>query len=288
MGAMFMDYNQYFSEELSDEEILRSFSVVLPYLNDLAIYDAAFALSDEEKYIHYESAEGFKLDVKYGTEISPLVKDSLISGKILKGDVPASLFGKAVKVISIPIKNSKGKIIGTISNGIDMEDINRMADSVKEIAQSVAQVSGVVGKLAEAASELAKSEQSTINLAEITIGNSKKTTEVLELIKGIADKTNLIGLNAAIESARVGEYGRGFNVVASEIRKLASQSKESITTIKYIIEKMNESVENISKAINKSAAVSEEQAGAIEEISATIDNINGHLQGLSEFSRRFL
>lgn len=283
-----MDYNKYFSEELSDEEILRSFSVVLPYLNNLSRDDTAFGLSDKGKYIYYEPAEGFDLQVKYGTEVVETVKDALNSGKIQKGNIPASVLGKSIKVIVIPIKNSKGQIIGTISNGIDMENSNQMVSSISELSQSITQVSGGVGELADAASELAKSGQSAIHLSQATMETSKKTSEALEIIKSIADKINLLGLNAAIESARAGEQGRGFNVVSSEIRKLAKQSKESVTTIRDIIEGMNLSVNNITKAIGEAASVSEEQAASIEEISATIENINDNLQNLKEFSKRFL
>lgn len=283
-----MDYNKYFSEELSDEEILRSFSVVLPYLNNLSRDDTAFGLSDREKYIYYEPAEGFDLQVKYGTDVVATVKDSLNSGKIQKGNIPASVLGKAIKVIAIPIKNSKGQIIGAISNGIDMENSNQMVSSISELSQSITQVSGGVGELADSASELAKSGQSAIQLAQDTMETSKKTSEALEIIKSIADKINLLGLNAAIESARAGEQGRGFNVVSSEIRKLAKQSKESVTTIRDIIEEMNLSVNNITKAIGEAATVSEVQAASIEEISATIENINDNLQNLKEFSKRFL
>jgi len=283
-----MNYNEYFCQELSDEEILRSFAVVLPYLNTLMRDDTAFGLSVDGKYISSAQAEGFKLQLEYGGEVVETVKNCMKSGKIERGDIPANVLGRAIKVISIPIKNSKGQIIGTISDGIDMENANQMVASINEISQSVVQVSGGVSELAEAAAELAKSGQTAIHLAEITMKNSKKTTEALDIIKSIADKTNLLGLNAAIESARSGEHGRGFNVVASEIRKLATQSKESIDTINNIIKQMNESVDNITKAIDESAAVSEEQAGAIEEISATIDSINEHLLSLSEFSKRFL
>lgn len=283
-----MDYSKCFDEKLSDEEILKLFSNVLPYLSNLSMGDTAFAISDKEKLICYEAAAGLNLHVKYRDGLLPIVKDCINSGRTQKGDIPASVFGKALKVIVMPIKNSKGETIGTISNGIDMEDSDKMVDSVNEIAQSVGQVSIGVSDLAESASELAKSGQNAQELAQKASEASKKTSEALEIVKGIADKINLLGLNAAIESARAGELGRGFNVVSSEIRKLANQSKESVNVIRNIVEEMNSSVNNIAKAVDDSAAVSEEQAASIQEISATIESTNDNLQKLKEFSKRFL
>ena len=283
-----MDYSKYFKEELSDEEILRAFSIVLPYLNDLSRDDTAFVVSDGEKYICYEAAKEFDLQIKYGTEINQMGKKSFNSGNILKEDIPASAFGKDIKVVSVPIKNSKGKIIGTVASGIDMENFNQMISSMNEISKSVQQVSSGVDELSGVASGLAKSGQNVLQLVQEAMESSKKTSEALEIIKSIADKINLLGLNAAIESARAGEQGRGFNVVSSEIRKLANQSKESVATIKEVIEDMNKSVNNITNAVDDSAAVSEEQAASIQEISATIESINDNLKRLNEFSKRFL
>lgn len=283
-----MDYRDYFNEDLKDEEILRAFSIVLPYLKNLTRDDTAYGLSDMGQYIYYEPAKGFDLRLKYGDDVVDMVKDCLHTGKNQKGDLPASVLGTQLTVRALPIKNSKGQIIGSISNGISAEDSNQLIENIDGIFKSVEQVTVGINELANSASELAKSGQDTIQQVQITLETSKKTYEALEIIKSIADQTNLLGLNAAIESARAGEQGRGFNVVSSEIRKLALQSKESTVTIKTIVENMNNSVNSITDAVNESAAVSEEQAASIEEISATIESINANLKKLVEFSKRFL
>ena len=282
-----MEYNEYFNEELRDEEILRAFKIVLEYLNELNRDDTAYGLTDREKYIYYQPAKGFDLRIELGSEISQEFKECIRTGVIKKGEMDKSVYGKAIHYRAVPIKNSKGDIIGIISNGFDLDNTMQLKDSIEEISKSIEQVSIGSDELAKAATHLANSSQRTMEQAQITTTNSKKTTEALEIIKDIAEQTNLLGLNAAIESARAGEHGRGFSVVAGEIRKLASKSKDSAASIRNIINDMNTSVEEITSSITDSAAVSEEQAASIEEINSTIETINENLKRLVEFSKKF-
>lgn len=80
-----------------------------------------------------------------------------------------------------------------------------------------------------------------INLKAI----STQIDQVVELVKEIADQTNLLALNASIESARAGEHGRGFGVVAEEVKKLAVQTKLSVSNVSELIQKTNDQVENV-------------------------------------------
>lgn len=287
-GVVNLDYNEYFKKEPSNEEILRAFHIVIPYLNKLIRDDTAFAVSDTEKYISYIPAEKFDLDIVYGTNVVDSVNTCIHSGKIEKDELSADVLGKALKVIAIPIKNSKGTVIGSISDGIDIDASNKLASSITEVSESVSQVSESINEIAISSTNLADSGRRAAQLAIDTVTTAKQTYEALDLIKGISDRTNLLGLNASIEASRAGEHGKGFSVVATEVRKLAQQSKESVATIKKIVENINVSVENISKIIDETANISEEQAATTEEINSTVENINNNLKNLNEFSKRFL
>lgn len=282
-----MDFEEYLKEELSNEELLRSFAVVIPFLNDMVRDDMAFGLSDLTKYIAYSKAETFDLDVKYGGEPIDSVKECLRTGEIQVIDIPEHVLGTAMKAVIKPIKNAKGEIIGSLSNGIAMADVIKLLTNISEVSESVGQVSLNMTQLTQSAVDLAATAQKAAELTEEAREAAKQTEEILALIRDVADETNLLGLNAAIEAAHAGEHGRGFSVVAEEVRQLARQTKESVKTIKIIINKMASSIQAISRSVEETAATSQEQAATNQEISATLSSIEDHVRDLNEFSKKF-
>ena len=118
-------------------------------------------------------------------------------------------------------------------------DINAMTDKAATVTENTEQMAGAADHGAElmqnAMDKMNGIEHSVANSAEVVkkLGeNSKQIGQIVESISAIADQTNLLALNAAIEAARAGEAGRGFSVVAEEVRKVAEQSQQSAEEIK--------------------------------------------------------
>ncbi len=118
-------------------------------------------------------------------------------------------------------------------------DINTMTEKAATVTENTEQMADAADHGAQlmtnAMDKMTSIEQSVSNSAEVVrkLGeNSKQIGQIVESISAIADQTNLLALNAAIEAARAGEAGRGFSVVAEEVRKLAEQSQQSAEEIK--------------------------------------------------------
>ncbi|HHQ4750105.1 TPA: methyl-accepting chemotaxis protein [Aeromonas veronii] len=169
---------------------------------------------------------------------------------------------------------------------------NNTADSAKQ-AQSAAdqgkeRFQQVIQSMHKVAAEAGKGAEVVEGLAH----DSAQITSILTVIQGIADQTNLLALNAAIEAARAGEQGRGFAVVADEVRKLAGNTQQAVQNTQELIEKIRLSSTNAVNAITQSqqlthqavseADLAEEALGSIYQAISTINDMTYQIASAAE------
>lgn len=160
-----------------------------------------------------------------------------------------------------------------------------------ELYKAIEQAAAAVEELTASSQELAATSQETAEIAQTVYKEVDNINQILDIIKRVAQQTNLLGLNAAIEAARAGEYGRGFSVVAEEVRKLADESNHSVENINNMLKNFRSSVKLVSSNVEQSNVITHEQAKANQEIAQMLDGlrkIGGNLMAMVERSTSIL
>jgi methyl-accepting chemotaxis protein len=166
-------------------------------------------------------------------------------------------------------------------NALDFEGI---VSGTKETLGSYIESSKGIASSAQKAAALSATSQERTKVSRMTLGEVKVAMDrikdstgsiraISEIINDIAEKTNLLSLNASIEAARAGNYGRGFAVVADEIGKLADQSIDQAKTIQLFVEKIVTDIEGETKLIERSVSSIGEIEGAVNDVNSGISTI---------------
>lgn len=177
--------------------------------------------------------------------------------------------------------------------------MNEMAHSVVSVAtnaESAAQTASTASEDAKESSHviqgaidvigiLASDVEGATSIIQRVGSDSDNIGSVLDVIRGIAEQTNLLALNAAIEAARAGEQGRGFAVVADEVRTLASKTQQSTEEIQEMIVRLQEGVKQAIGAIEQSRSRAQESVDHAGHAGTSLETITSSVHHVADMSR---
>lgn len=261
-------------------DIFDAYKLVLSQLKDILQEDICVALTDTTNIIGNYKANGFSVPgnvgdpIKEGEPIWKVVHNN--DSKAIVGVVPKEYYGFAFKSICTPIRNNEGQVIGCIAIAKDLTDQVNFEESAESLFSAIEETNASVQGLSQDSEKLQSKIDNIEQAIMETEKNIQQNAEIIKLIQNIANQSNLLGLNASIEASRAGEFGKGFSVVAAEMRKLANISKESSQNVSKDLLAMKESMESLIEIVKEAAELSESQTAATKEISSAIDEITAN------------
>lgn len=235
------------------DELLMSFNVFIEQVHGIvsSVRDDSNALSSAAEQLSQTTAEGQKITEKQ--------RDQTHSVASAVEQLSASIAEIAQTVVVNREQSEHAK--EGLRNNLGKTDI--AAQNIRDLVNLINESSKIILSLKEEVNEV------------ITF---------LEVIKGIADQTNLLALNAAIEAARAGEAGRGFSVVADEVRTLATRSQENTDSITKIVEKMTNSSDESVQSMNVAVSAADKGIDLVDTVTGALTELASALEEFQELA----
>lgn len=261
---------------------------VMPYISQILREPASLSVYDHEKVLEVITTDKFDLGFEKGM---PLL-DSFQNFAVLKNGREATLstlskevFGIELDTLNIPIFDDQQKVVAVFCVSYDQSNQNQLEDIIQENQAINGNLVDMVQHVAAHAEELQATSEQILQNTRLAVQNSSQINKVAGFIREISEQTNLLGLNVAIEAARVGEAGAGFGVVASEVRKLSVDAKQATSDIDTSLRDVQQVIKQMEVEVSQIAASSQEQATLVSSFTDVIEKLNDtgeRMKALSE------
>ncbi len=255
---------------------LEEMLTVAPYLNKFILEDVGVLITDREKVLAYYPGQQLDFGISPGDVIDSewVVHEVFDKKDRVVIEVDASVCGIPYIGVSNPIFNDDGEVIGGVTISQPTEKKEKLLEMSNNLLSATENVNNQAENISIEADEMVEVGDELGALSVKTEEKIANTDNIIKIIKDISKKIKMIGMNASIEAARVGEEGRGFAVVAEEVQNLANQSSQSTDDIELTLNQVNKTAEELQEVVEKINTATNKQTEVIKGVYAQIQNLN--------------
>ncbi|WP_322907223.1 methyl-accepting chemotaxis protein [Paenibacillus sp. SGZ-1009] len=271
---------------MSRATLLNEMMNVIPIMKAAIPADLSIALCDLEQFIGYWPGQNINLSIAVGQKLDPnepLYK-ALTENISLKAEVPAHFYGFEFIGTAIPVHNEDRQVIGGLA--IQLRKPTELITIADNIELSLSKTSAQVNDMSGSALQLVDTAKQLLALVLQTTEQVEGINKVTATVRSVADQTQLLGINAAIEAAHAKEFGRTFDIVAREMRKLSHETSDSAQSIQATVNMFAHVTTSMRQAIESIAGTLDHQAEANQQILAHIEDIHQMSAQLNEFAKK--
>lgn len=200
---------------------------------------------------------------------------------------PVELFGIPLKTIALPMFDENNGIIGCCTISLNLNRQKKIQNLANELINPINHIAQKIAYLSSSLQDIAKENQNALKNIDLVTAKSENTNEIISYIEDVSNKTNLLGLNASIESARAGSLGACFGVISQEIMKISKENKASTEKIASTLIDIKKAINEVNGTINNIDGNFQNQLSSVQEITASIEEITGIANMLEEKIQNF-
>lgn len=263
------------TQSIPSHDLLSYALELAPFIKGLLGEEVGFYISDLERCIYCDHGS-VRLPLKAGDVFGEgsATAITLKTRQRVVRRVGKEVYGVPYIGIAYPITEpATGKVVGALAITSPIERQENLMKAAEKMEAQVSTIAAAITSLSATAEELAATTENLNSSAQALKNEVRKTDSIVNLIRDIAEETHMLGLNAAIEAARVGDAGRGFNVVAGEIRSLSQNTQRSAKEVMQLLQEMERFILDMTRSIEQISAAAQQQAASVQEISAAVNEL---------------